>query len=139
MSYDESNVFARILRREIACHKVTEDADLLVLMDIMPQAPGHTLIIPKVPIVNILDAPPIVLAKLMPLAQRVAKAQLAAFAADGISIFTYSGEAGGQSVFHMHLHVIPIKRGSSLIRHGAKREKEEVLARQADLIRQHLA
>lgn len=138
MQYDDSNIFACILRGELPCHKVFEDEEFLVLMDIMPQAPGHTLILPKMRVVTILDAQPATLANMMKLAQRVAKAQISAFAAEGTTVFIYSGEAGGQSVFHLHLHVVPRKRGVNLIQHGAKREKDKMLAQHADRIRTHL-
>ncbi|HYD16333.1 MAG TPA: HIT domain-containing protein, partial [Hyphomicrobium sp.] len=107
MAYDSNNVFAKILRGEIPCHKVHEDDDVIVFMDVMPQSPGHALVVPKAASRNILDADPAVLAKVLPVVQKVAKASKAAFAADGISVIQYNEAAGGQSVFHLHFHVVP--------------------------------
>src|SRR5579884_1642944 len=111
MSYDTSNIFARILRGELPCHKVYEDADTFVFMDIMPRSDGHSLVIPKRPVRNILDAPPEVLPPLFQTAQRVAKAAMRAFDADGIIVAQYSEPASGQVVFHMHVHVLPCYKG----------------------------
>ncbi|MBS0270934.1 MAG: HIT family protein, partial [Proteobacteria bacterium] len=107
MTYDANNIFAKILRGEIPCHKVYEDADAVVFMDVMPQSPGHVLVVPKVPSRNLLDADPAVLTKVIPLVQKVATAAKAAFAADGISIAQFNEPAGGQTVFHLHFHIIP--------------------------------
>ena len=107
MTYDPSNIFAKILRGEIPCHKVYEDGDTIVFMDVMPQSPGHALVVPKSASRNVLDADPAVLAKLLPLVQKVAKASKAAFNADGISILQFNEPAGGQTVFHLHIHVSP--------------------------------
>ena len=131
MRYDDSNIFARILRGELPCHRVYEDDGFLVIMDVMPQAEGHTLILPKAPAVTVLDAEPAMLARLLPLGQRVAKAATQAFTADGITMFLYNGEAGGQSVFHMHYHVVPRKKGIAMITHGAARADDDVLAEHA--------
>ena len=104
-SYDPSNIFAKILRGEIPCHKVYEDADAIAFMDVMPQSSGHTLIVPKAVSRNVLDADPAVLAKIMPLVQKIAIAAKAAFNADGISVMQFNEPAGGQTVFHLHYHV----------------------------------
>lgn len=135
MAYDTDNVFAKILRGDIPCHKVFEDDDVLVFMDVMPQAPGHTLVVPKAASRNLLDADPAVLAKLLPVAQRVAKAVKAAFAADGVSIFQYNEAAGGQSVFHLHIHVVPRQDGVPLGRHSDTMEDNAVLAANAERVR----
>lgn len=127
-AYDTSNIFARIIRGEIPCHKVYEDEHALVFMDAMPQSPGHALVIPKAPSRNILDAEPATLARLIPLVQRVARAATTAFAADGISIIQYNEPAGGQSVFHLHFHVIPRYEGQALKPHSGAMERPEVLA-----------
>src|SRR5437868_10991945 len=86
MSYDDSNIFAKILRGEIPSNKVYEDADTLVFMDVMPQAPGHTLIVPKVASRNLLDADPQVLARMAPVVQKIARAVKTAFNADGVTV-----------------------------------------------------
>ena len=120
MSYDSSNIFAKILRGEIPCHKVYEDADAIVFMDVMPQSPGHALVLPKAASRNLLDADPAVLAKIIPLVQKVAIAAKSAFNADGISIAQFNEPAGGQTVFHLHFHIMPRYEGQPLQMHGAK-------------------
>ena len=135
MNYDPNNIFAKILRGEIPAHKVFEDEAVLVFMDVMPQAPGHTLVLPKTASRNLLDADPGVLARLLPAVQKVAVAVKAAFAADGIQVIQYNEPAGGQSVFHLHFHVIPRHEGIGLRSHAGPMEKPEVLAENAGKIR----
>ena len=106
-AYDANNIFAKILRGELPCFKVHDDDRAFVFLDIMPRAPGHTLVIPKVPVRNILDIAPDDLAHVMTVAQRVAKAAMKAFNAGGITLLQFSEPAGGQVVFHLHVHVIP--------------------------------
>ena len=127
MSYDPNNIFAKILRGEIPCHKVYEDADALVFMDVMPQSNGHALVVPKAPSRNLLDADPSVLAKVLPLVQKVAVASKKAFDADGITIWQFNEPAGGQTVFHLHYHVIPRYEDQPLRAHAGKMEDGEVL------------
>lgn len=131
MSYDDNNIFARILRGEIPSHKVYEDADCVAFMDVMPQAPGHTLVVPKTPSRNLLDADPAVLAKLFPAVQKIASAVKSAFAADGITVIQFNEQAAGQTVFHLHVHVIPRHEGKALKPHSGTMEKPEVLAAHA--------
>lgn len=138
MAYDTDNVFAKILRGEIPAHKVLEDDDVVVFMDVMPQGPGHTLVVPKAASRNVLDADPAVLAKLLPTVQRVARAVKEAFAADGVSIFQYNEPAGGQSVFHLHIHVVPRFEGVALKPHSGKMEDQAVLAANAEKLRKAL-
>lgn len=135
MAYDTDNVFAKILRGEIPSHKVLEDEDVIVFMDVMPQGPGHALVVPKAASRNMLDADPAVLAKLLPVVQRVAKAAKSAFDADGVSIFQYNEAAGGQSVFHLHIHVVPRFDGVALKPHSGKMEDPAVLAANAEKLR----
>jgi len=139
MAYDENNVFAKILRGEIPAHKVFEDDDVLVFMDVMPQGPGHTLVVPKAASRNLLDADGAVLAKLLPTVQKVARAVKTAFSADGVSIFQYNEPAGGQSVFHLHIHVVPRFEGTPLKPHSGKMEDGAVLAANAEKVRNALA
>ena len=113
-AYDPDNIFAKILRGEAPCHFVCEDADTFVFMDIMPRSDGHTLVIPKQPVRNILDAPQSVLAPLIQMTQKVAIAVKQAFNADGITVTQFSEPAGGQVVFHLHVHVIPRYEGVAL-------------------------
>jgi len=110
-AYDPNNIFAKILRGELPCHKVYEDAKSLVFMDIMPRVDGHALVVPKAASRNILDAAPEDLAHIIGVAQKVARAAMTAFAADGISISQFSETAGGQVVFHTHIHVLPRHTG----------------------------
>lgn len=138
MSYDDSNVFAKILRGEIPSHKVYEDDDALVFMDAMPQAPGHTLIVPKAASRNLLDADPQVLARVMPTVQRIARAVKTAFDADGVTMVQFNEPASGQTVFHLHFHVIPRHEGVPLMPHSGEMEKPEVLAAHAEKVRKAL-
>lgn len=126
-TYDPDNIFAKILRGDIPCHKVYEDDVALVFMDVMPQSPGHTLVVPKAPSRNLLDADPAVLAKMVPLVQKIAIAAKAAFNADGITLWQFNEPAGGQTVFHLHYHVIPRYEGQPLRAHAGKMEDAEVL------------
>ncbi|MGE0023933.1 MAG: HIT family protein [Hyphomicrobium sp.] len=138
MPYDSTNIFAKILRGEIPSHKVLETDDVIVFMDVMPQGTGHTLVVPKSAARNLLDADPAVLAKLLPVVQRVAQAVKQAFAADGVSVFQYNEPAGGQSVFHLHFHVVPRFEGVPLRPHSGAMEDPAVLAANADLVRRAL-
>jgi histidine triad (HIT) family protein len=138
MAYDSDNIFAKILRGEVPAHKVYEDADTVAFMDVMPQADGHTLVVPRAPSRNLLDADPAVLAKLMPVVQKIARAVRVAFAADGVSIIQYNERAAGQSVFHLHVHVVPRHDGVALRPHGGQMQKPEVLAAHAAKIKQAL-
>ena len=135
MSYDPKNIFAKILRGEIPCHKVYEDADAIVFMDVMPQSTGHALVVPKAASRNVLDADPKVLAKILPLVQKLAIAAKEVFKADGITIMQFNEPAGGQTVFHLHYHVIPRFDGVALRAHTGKMEDGAVLAANAEKLR----
>jgi histidine triad (HIT) family protein len=137
--YDSGNIFAKILRGEIPSHTVYEDADTLCLMDVMPQAPGHSLIVPKAPSRNLLDADPATLAKLLPVVQRIAVAAKTAFLADGVVVKQFNDGAAGQTVFHLHVHVIPCHEGVALKPHSGKMEDPAILAAHAERIRAALA
>jgi histidine triad (HIT) family protein len=137
--YDPENIFARILRGEFPCHKVHEDDDTIVIMDIMPRGDGHVLVIPKAPSRNILDIATGDLATLYATVQRIARAAMRAFGADGITIQQFSEPAGGQVVFHTHVHVIPRHEGVSLKPHTGERADDAVLAAQAGKLRAALA
>jgi histidine triad (HIT) family protein len=113
-AYDPNNIFAKILRKEAPCHFVHEDADTFVFMDIMPRSDGHALVIPKQPARNILDASPSLLVPVIQMTQRVAIAAKKAFKADGITVTQFSEPAGGQVVFHLHVHVLPRYAGVEL-------------------------
>ena len=126
-AYDETNIFAKILRGEVPCYKVYEDDAALAFMDVMPQADGHVLVLPKQPSRNILDADPDVLSALIPRVQKIARAVKEALAADGITLLQYNEPAGGQTVFHLHVHIVPRWTGMELRRHTGTMEKPEVL------------
>lgn len=131
MSYDDNNIFAKILRGEIPCHRVYEDADTLAFMDVMPQSPGHLLVIPKVPSRNILDADPATLSKVIPVVQKLAVAAKEAFDADGITVTQFNEPAAGQTVYHLHFHIIPRYEGAGLKPHSGEMEDHGVLATNA--------
>ncbi|MEL6436945.1 MAG: HIT family protein [Pseudomonadota bacterium] len=126
--YDNDNIFAKIIRGEIPSHTVFEDDDVVVIMDVMPQAEGHCLVLPKAASRNLLDAEPITLGAVIATVQRVARASKVAFGADGITINQFNETAGGQSVFHLHFHVIPRHDGIPLKPHTGEMEGPDVLA-----------
>jgi histidine triad (HIT) family protein len=134
-AYDENNVFARILRGELPAHRVYEDEHALAIMDVMPQGKGHTLVIPKAPSRNILDIGAHDLQALMSVVQRVARAVVKAFDAQGATILNYCEPAGGQTVFHTHIHVIPRFDGVPLKAHSGGMADPEGLADDAFRIR----
>jgi len=118
MSYDSQNIFAKILRGEIPCVKVHEDSKTLAFMDVMPEADGHVLVVPKEDAENILDLSPDGLSAMMATVQRVAKAVDKALAPDGILLKQYNRPAAGQSVFHVHFHIVPRWEDVPLAPHG---------------------
>jgi histidine triad (HIT) family protein len=138
-AYDPQNVFAKILRGEIPCHRIFEDEASLAFMDIMPRSPGHCLVIPKVPARNLLDCEPAALARLIVTVQAVARAARQAMGADGITLQQFSENAGGQEVFHLHFHVLPRWEGVMMQRHPAPKADMAELAAQAERIRAALA
>jgi histidine triad (HIT) family protein len=130
-AYDQTNIFAKILRGEIPCHKVFEDDKALAFLDIMPRAPGHALVIPKAAVRNILDASADDFAHVMTVAQRIAKVSVNVFGADGVTLQQFSEGAGGQVVFHLHVHVIPRKEGIAMKPPATVKESPDVLKEQA--------
>lgn len=134
-AYDDTNIFARILRGEIPSQKVYEDEHVLAIMDVMPQADGHVLVIPKKASRNLLDADPAILGSAMAVAQKIGKASMKAFKADGIMLVQYNEAPAGQSVFHLHFHVIPRHEGVPLRGHSGKMEDAKVIAGNAEKIR----
>jgi histidine triad (HIT) family protein len=139
MAYDSDNVFAKILRGELPSHKVYEDAETFVFMDIMPRCEGHALVIPKAPVRNVFDASESQLAACIRTVQKIAVAAKTAFAADGVTLLQANETAGGQVVFHLHFHVMPRWNGKPLGPAGAQMEKPEVLAANAERIGKALA
>ena len=118
MPYDPNNIFAKILRGEIPCVKVYEDARTLAFMDVMPQAPGHTLVVPKEAAENILDLSPDGLTAMMATTQKIARAVKKGLGPDGIVLTQFNGPAAGQTVFHVHFHIIPRNEGDRLAPHA---------------------
>jgi histidine triad (HIT) family protein len=127
-TYDPNNIFAKILRGELPCYKVYEDDKALAFLDIMPRAPGHTLILPKAPARNILDVTADDLTHVIKVTQKIARAGMQVFGADGITIQQFNENAGGQVVFHLHVHVIPRHDGVALKPPASVKETPEVLA-----------
>jgi histidine triad (HIT) family protein len=130
-AYDPNNIFAKILRGEFPCHKVYEDEHVLAFLDIMPRSPGHTLVIPKAPARNILDVNADDYAHVARGAHKIAAAAMKAFKADGISVGQYSEAAGGQVVFHLHMHVMPRHNGIALLPPASRKEDVKVLEENA--------
>ncbi len=137
--YDTDNVFAKILRGEIPAHKVYEDDETLAFMDIMPRGDGHSLVIPKKPARNIFDVDADSLAAVMRTVSKVARAGRKAFGADGATIQLFNEPAGGQVVFHLHVHVIPRFTGVALRPHTGDMAPQETLAANAEKLRAALA
>ncbi|MBX3570753.1 MAG: HIT family protein [Mesorhizobium sp.] len=134
-AYDPSNVFSKILRGELPAYKLYEDADTFAFMDIMPRGDGHCLVIPKAPSRNILDVSEDSLLAVARTTQKLARAVVKAFAADGVTVQQFNESAGGQVVFHLHVHIIPRFQGVSLKPHTGQMEKPEVLSANAEKIR----
>ncbi|MCP4824318.1 MAG: HIT family protein [Shimia sp.] len=138
MSYDNDNIFAKILRGEIPSEKLYEDDDTYAFMDIMPRADGHCLIIPKTPCRNMLDATPEQLTACLKTVQKMGHAVMEAFGAEGVTVQQFNEAAGGQEVFHLHYHVLPRHQGVKLRPPGTMADFV-VLKEQADKIRASLA
>jgi histidine triad (HIT) family protein len=126
-AYDSNNIFAKILRGEFPCYKVFEDDHVLAFLDIMPRTPGHTLVIPKAPARNILDIEPEDFAHVARASRTIARAAMQAFNADGITVQQFSEAAGGQVVFHLHMHVMPRHNGIALLPPASRKEDTKVL------------
>lgn len=138
MNYDESNIFAKILRNEVPCYKVYEDDKTLAFMDVSPQANGHVLVVPKSASRNLLDASADSLASAIVVAQDIARACKSAFDADGVTLVQFNETAAGQTVFHLHFHIIPRYEGVTLRDHHGKMEDGVLLQKNADLIKKHM-
>ena len=133
-SYDDQNVFGKILRDELPCHKIYEDDNTLAFMDVMPRCAGHCLVIPKKPSRNLFDIKPDDLATLMTSVQLVMSAVKQAFNADGITVQQFNEPAGGQEVFHTHVHVLPRFDGVRLGPHTGVMADNDELAGNAQKI-----
>ena len=131
MTYDPNNIFAKILRGEIPCYKIYEDDHTLSFLDIMPRSPGHALVIPKAPARNILDISADDFAHVARTAHRIAAAARQAFDAEGITLQQFNEQAGGQAVFHLHMHVMPRHDGVALLPPASRKEEAAVLEENA--------
>jgi histidine triad (HIT) family protein len=139
-AYDEGNLFARMTRGEVPAQKVFENADILAIMDIFPQSKGHVLVIPKAASRNLLDAEPTTLAKAIVEVQRIARAVNAAMQPAGIRLMQFNEAPAGQSVFHLHFHIVPVYEGIAVGRHGSGQQADaEELKHQAEAITAALA
>ena len=137
-AYDNDNVFAKILRGELPCHKIYEDEHTLAFMDIMPRGDGHCLVIPKNASRNIFDVSTEDLMHLAKAVQTVSKAVVEAFDADGLTIQQFNEPAGGQVVFHLHVHIIPRFEGVKLRPHTGEMADQNVLKENAERVRRVL-
>jgi histidine triad (HIT) family protein len=135
MAYDDSNIFAKILRGEIPSHKIYEDDRTLAFLDVMPRTPGHVLVIPKVEATGLLDIPPDDLNHLMATVRKLAPLVVEAMGADGFLVQQFNGAAAGQTVFHIHIHLIPRTDGRPMKPHGTTMEDQAVLTANAEKIR----
>ena len=134
-AYDPQNIFAKILNGEIPCHKLYEDDDTFAFLDIMPRTEGHTLVITKEPAVDLFGITPEGLGKLMTVVQTLAPKIKEAVGADGVLIQQFNGAAAGQTVFHLHVHIVPIKDGVPLKPHAGDMADPNELAMTAEKIR----
>ncbi|WHT42413.1 HIT family protein [Ochrobactrum sp. SSR] len=134
-TYDDNNIFAKILRGEIPSTRVYETDDVVAFMDVMPQGTGHTLVVPKAPSRNLLDAKPETLAVVIAAVQKIAQAVKKAFNADGVTVMQFNEPASGQTVYHLHFHVIPRFEGVALKPHTGQMEDAAVLSANAEKIR----
>ncbi len=139
VSYDNDNIFAKILRGELPCHKIYEDDATLAFLDIMPRAKGHSLVLPKKPVVNMLDVDRDTLCALMETVRLLTPVIKQAMRADGVLIQQYNEAAAGQTVFHMHVHIVPRFAGVPLKHHGQQAQQEDILRQNAETIRRALA
>lgn len=137
MVYDDQNIFARILRGELPAIKVYEDDQVLAFMDIMPQAEGHTLVIPKTPAVTLLDLAPEAAAYTIQIVQKVAQAIETALGAKGIVLMQLSGASAGQTVPHVHFHLIP-SSVHELEKHAVQMGDQDKIKAQAEQIKSAL-
>lgn len=133
--YDSDNIFTKIIAGDIPCHKIYEDDETLAFMDVMPQSDGHCLVIPKKGSRNLLDAEPMTLGNLIVVTQMIAKAAKKAFNADGIMVQQFNETPAGQSVFHLHFHIVPRYEGRALKAHSGQMADNEMLAAQCEKIK----
>jgi histidine triad (HIT) family protein len=134
-AYDPDNIFAKILKGEIPCHKIYEDEDTLAFLDIMPRTEGHTLVVTKEKAPDLYGISPEGLSKLMAVVQKLARKIKHAVDADGVLIQQFNGAVAGQTVFHLHVHIVPIKEGVPVKPHAGDMADPDDLAATAEKIR----
>jgi histidine triad (HIT) family protein len=139
MAYDPSNVFAKVLKGAIPCHKLYEDDDTLVFLDIMPRSEGHALVVTKTQARDLFDISPAALAKVMGVVQKFAPKIRDAVGAQGVLIQQFNGAVAGQTVFHLHVHIVPVKEGVPLKPHTGQMADQRDLAATAEKIRKTLS
>jgi histidine triad (HIT) family protein len=139
MAYDSDNIFAKILRNEIPAIKVYEDEKTLAFMDVMPQSPGHTLVICKAPAENLFDLDMSAGSAVLATTQKIALAVKNALQADGIMLNQFNGPAAGQTVMHFHMHIVPRFADMPLRKHHGEMEDMAVLEGHAIKIREALS
>jgi histidine triad (HIT) family protein len=134
-AYDPDNIFAKILKGEIPCHKIYEDDDTLAFLDIMPRTEGHALVITKEKAPDLFGVTPEGLSKLMAVVQKLAPKIKEAVGADGVLIQQFNGAVAGQTVSHLHVHIVPVKEGVPLKPHAGDMANPDDLAMTAEKIR----
>ena len=139
MTYDSGNIFARILAGEAKFHRAYEDEHVLAIMDVMPRADGHALVLPRAPCADFLTLPDDAMHGVFAATQKLSRAVKAAFGADGVLVAVRNGASAGQVIFHMHIHVIPCHQGQPLKPPGHALADDQVLADHARRIRAALA
>ena len=138
MTYDPNNIFAKVLRGELPSHKIYEDDDTLAFLDIMPRSEGHVLVVTKEKATDLFDVSPQALAKLMAVVQKLSPRIQEAVGADGVLIAQFNGAAAGQTVFHLHVHIIPRKEGTELKPHAGIMADQAQLTATAEKIKKKL-
>jgi len=138
MAYDDQNIFTRILRGEMPAFSVYETENCLAFLDVMPQADGHTLVLPKAPAETLFDLDKNSAANLINSVQHVARGVRDAFTPDGIKLMQFNGTAAGQTVFHVHIHIVPCYDDRPLRRHARGMAEPETLEEHAERIRSAL-
>ena len=135
-TYDPQNIFAQIIRGDAPCYKLYEDDDVLAFLDLFPQSFGHTLVIPKRSAAcNILDVDSEALARVIKVVQKLTRAIVAELEPDGVQVAQFNGAPAGQTVFHIHMHIVPRYAGEGLGIHAAgKAEPAELEKLQARLL-----
>ena len=138
LNYDDQNIFAKIIAGDIPCVKVFEDEHVIAFMDLYPQSNGHTLVVPKDPAINMLEMNPGALQHAIIRAQRLAKAVKTALKPEGIIFTQFNGEVAGQTIFHVHFHIIPRWSDQPLGRHAGEQADMDELKTLAEQIKAEL-